>query len=90
LKVVNEDIRHPLHITELTDVFHISHVQLDRIHEVFHVHRILTFLVQEHIHVEGWVITIGDSIMTIGIGIGIGIVIVIVTRWIIHTEFHHF
>jgi hypothetical protein len=37
---------------------------LDRIHEVLHIHRILTFLIEEQVHVEGVVVivAIGDCV----------------------------
>jgi hypothetical protein len=67
LEVVYEDIRHSFHIAKPAYIFQVGHIQLDRIHEVLHVHRILTFLVEEHVHVEGVIVTVvGGGVVAIG------------------------
>lgn len=65
LEVVYQDVRHSFHIAVPFHIFHVGHVELDRIDEILHIHRVFTFLVQEQVHVEGvvGVVAVIDCIM---------------------------
>jgi hypothetical protein len=69
LEVVYEDIRHSLHIAKPANIFQVGHIQLDGIHEILHVHSIFTFLVEEHVHVEGIVNVVAVSGVVGGVGV---------------------
>jgi hypothetical protein len=65
LEGIDKDIRHSFDITEPANIFQVGHSQLDGIHEILHVHRVFTLLVEKHVHIECVVVAIGGVIVVI-------------------------
>lgn len=58
LEVVHKYLRNPLNKPTLANILHIVRIQFYRLHEIRHIHRVLTLLIQEHIDIECLIIGI--------------------------------